>query len=90
MGMTRVDRKVALLRIGKRHTEIARDCGVDLSVVSHVISGKRWTGPQARKVMQHIANILGMPLDEVFPGWNRRAGKDRRGPFVPSGDEVAA
>jgi hypothetical protein len=82
MAMDKVDRKVALLRIGKSHTDIARECGVDRSVVSHVIAGDRWSGPQSRKVMHYITKTLGLPMEHVFPGSDRR--KDPR-PFVGEG-----
>ncbi len=81
MPWTRLDRKVALLRIGKSHTDIAKDCKVERSLVSHVMAGRRWSGPDARQVMEHIANLLGAPVMEIFPGSERRRGEDRR-PFV--------
>lgn len=82
MPFSRLDRKVALLRIGKSHTDIAGACGVERSLVSHVMAGRRWSGTDARKVMEYIAGLMGAPVDEVFPGGDRRRGEDRRDPPV--------
>lgn len=75
---SRMDRKVALLRLGQNHTAIAAHLGVERSLVSHVMAGRRWSGSDARRVMEYIAGLLGAPLAEVFPGGERRGSHPRR------------
>lgn len=74
MPFSRLDRKAALLRIGKSNKDIADVCGVDHTLVSHVLAGRRWTSTAARKVMAYVAELLGAPVGEVFPGHERRHG----------------
>lgn len=78
MPFSRLDRKAALLRIGKSNKDIADACGVDHTLVSHVLAGRRWTSPGARRVMDYVAGLLGAPVTEVFPGAERRRPGDRR------------
>jgi hypothetical protein len=84
MAYTKHARKAALAGMDKKMLDIALAVGVDASLVSHVIAGRRWTGPDARKVMEYVAGLIGAPVDEVFPGSERRRGDDRRGPFAGS------
>ena len=81
MPFSRLDRKVALTRLSVTNQDIAAALGVHASLVSHVIAGRRWEGKDGRRVMQHVADLIGAPVGEVFPGWDRRRGADRRDPF---------
>jgi transcriptional regulator with XRE-family HTH domain len=76
-----VARKMVLKRLGITNLAIATDLKVDPSLVSHVLAGRRTQGPQGRRVMEHIANIIGAPLETVFPGAERRRGPGPRDPF---------
>jgi transcriptional regulator with XRE-family HTH domain len=76
-----VARKMVLKRLGITNLAIAEALRVDPSLVSHVLAGRRTQGPQGRRVMEHIAKIVGAPLDVVFPGSERRHGPGPRDPF---------
>lgn len=67
MHTTRYDRKAELARRGLSNRQIAKDLGVDESLVSHVIAGRRLTGDDARRVMELIAEKLGTPVEVAFP-----------------------
>ncbi len=82
-----VARKMVLQRLGITYLAIAKELRVDPSLVSHVVAGRRTQGPQGRRVMEHIAQIIGAPLEEVFPGAERRRGPGPRAPF--EGSEAA-
>lgn len=60
-------RKAALVQAGISMTEIAHQLGVSGSLVSHVVAGRKQTGPDARRVMGEIARLVGRPVHEVFP-----------------------
>lgn len=62
-----MDRKIILLRAGKTQVQIADECGVDFTLVNHVVAGRRLTSTSARKVMEYIARLAGLQVDEVFP-----------------------
>lgn len=67
MSITPVDRKILLMKAGKSQVDVADECGVDPSLVTHVIAGRKLTSPAAQKVMEHIAQLAGLPIAEVFP-----------------------
>jgi len=48
-------------------SEIARDLGKDLSIVSRVCRGQR----RSREIEQEIARRLGLTLPDAFPEWHR-------------------
>lgn len=77
MGFSRLDRKVALLKIGMNQRMIGDALGIESSLVSHVLAGRRWMGSDARRVMNFIADKTGVPVEEFFPGSNRRKGDSR-------------
>lgn len=78
MPFSALTRKVELLRAGVTITQIAKDTGTDKGFVSHVVAGRKWSTPRAGKVMQRVAEIIGAPIGEVFPGSERRTGDERR------------
>jgi transcriptional regulator with XRE-family HTH domain len=88
MQFTALDRKMALRTLNISGRQIGRECGVDASLVSHVIAGRRWMGSPARRVMQHMADIIGAPMDDLFPGHDRRKGWARRGEGAPEDNEA--
>jgi hypothetical protein len=45
-------------------------------------------GSPARRVMQHMAELIGAPMDDLFPGHDRRKGWARRGEEAPEQDEA--
>jgi len=75
MGFSRLDRKVALLKIGWNQRQIARAVGVHWSLVSHVLAGRRWMGTDAHRIMEFIAAKAGVPVGTFFPGVTRRKGE---------------
>ncbi len=77
MGFSRLDRKVALLKTGLNNRTIAEAVGVHRTLVSKVIHGERWMGTGARKIMNYISKQTGIPVEEFFPGSNRRKGQPR-------------
>jgi hypothetical protein len=80
MRFTALDRKMALRTLNISGRQIGRECGVDASLVSHVIAGRRW--------MEHMAELIGAPMDDLFPGHDRRKGWARRGEEAPEQDEA--
>lgn len=78
MPFSRIDRKTALLQAGKSQRDVAQAVGVDETVVSHVLAGRRWSAPDGLLVMRYLSDLFGIPMDEVFPGWERRRVEDRR------------
>ena len=52
---------------GASLTDIARDLGRDLSVVSRVNRGQR----RSQVIEEEIARRLGLPLPEAFPEWHQ-------------------
>lgn len=67
--LTRIERKIALLRAGVTMTEIARDLGITVQHVSHVIAGKA----RSPRVEQAVAAAIGKPASQVFPPANSAA-----------------
>lgn len=67
MPLSPVDRKYILMRAGKTQVGIADELGVDFSLVSHVLAGRRLTSPNARRIMEHVARLAGRQVHEVFP-----------------------
>lgn len=79
MPFSRLDRKVALVKLSISNADIAEAVGVDQSLVSHVLAGRKRDGDKAQQIIRHIASLIGAPAEEVFPGSERRAGgEDRR------------
>lgn len=72
MSYTAIDRKDALYRARIASADIARELGVSEALVSLVIAGKRISGPQSRRVMARLAELLGVPVTVLFPGVERR------------------
>lgn len=68
MLYTTVDRKIALTKAGVVPADVARDLGVSETLVSLVVAGKRTTGPAARRVMDRLASLTGVPVNVLFPG----------------------
>ena len=63
---TRGEARRALLRErGVSLSDIARDLGKNLSVVSRVNAGQR----RSREIEAAIAHALGLPVREAFPEW---------------------
>jgi len=75
-------RKAALVEAGITMKQIGDETGTDRFFVSHVMAGRYWSSAKAHRVMERIAQLIGAPISEVFPGAERRSGKDRRDPFV--------
>lgn len=63
MTMDAVEINYRLRRLGKTQTQIAREVGVSGGVVSNVIHGRI----SAYAVAQHIAGLLGLRIDELWP-----------------------
>lgn len=59
--------KIELLRAGLSQRDIAAAAAVEPSLVSHVVAGRRATGPDARRVRAVIAEKLGAEVDDLFP-----------------------
>ena len=67
MTLSPVDRKILLMKAGKSQVDVADECGVDPSLVTHVIAGRKLTSPAAQKVMEHIAGLSDLEIAEIFP-----------------------
>ena len=67
MTLSLIDRKILLMKAGKSQVDVADECGVDPSLVTHVIAGRKLTSPAAQKVMEHIAGLANLEIVEVFP-----------------------
>ncbi|MFE1574410.1 helix-turn-helix domain-containing protein [Comamonas odontotermitis] len=61
--MDAIDISYRLKRLGKTQTQIARDLGVRQGVVSNVIHDRA----TAYRVASHIASLLGMRVEELWP-----------------------
>lgn len=73
---TRLDRRVAMLKLGATQQTIADACQCDVSLVSHVIAGRIYGGRgKSRKVMEHIAALTGEPIEIVFPEYRPKTPK---------------
>lgn len=59
-------RKTTLQQIGD-----AVGGGVDFTLVSHVIAGRRLSSPHAPKIMTYIAGVLAVPVDIAFPEYQK-------------------
>lgn len=63
-----LDRKIALIRVQATQQTIADACECDVSLVSHILAGREYgDGPKGRKVKAHIADLIGEPVETVFP-----------------------
>ena len=61
--MDAVEINYRLRRLGKTQAQIAREVGVSGGVVSNVIHGRI----TAYAVAQHIAGLLGLRIEELWP-----------------------
>lgn len=61
--MDAVEINYRLRRVGKTQAQIAREVGVSGGVVSNVIHGRI----TAYAVAQHIAGLLGLRIEELWP-----------------------
>ncbi|UCV16648.1 helix-turn-helix domain-containing protein [Quatrionicoccus australiensis] len=61
--MDAIEISYRLRRLGKTQAQIARDVGVSGGVVSNVIYGRI----SAYAVAQHIAGLLGLSIEELWP-----------------------
>ena len=61
--MDAVEINYRLRRMGKTQAQIAREVGVSGGVVSNVIHGRI----TAYAVAQHIAGLLGLRIEEIWP-----------------------
>ena len=66
-------RRFALKQRGITQAQIAEATGFTQGHVSQVIAGRYRTWP----VLTYISEILGLPLEIVFPGAERRKTEDR-------------
>ena len=63
LNMDALEISYRLKRLGKTQSAIARDLGVRQGVVSNVIHGRI----TAYAVAQHIAGLLGLRIEELWP-----------------------
>lgn len=61
--MDAIEISYRLRRLGKTQAQIAREVGVSGGVVSNVIHGRI----SAYAVAQHIAGLLGLSIEELWP-----------------------
>ena len=61
--MDAVEINYRLRRVGKTQAQIAREVGVSGGVVSNVIHGRI----TAYAVAQHIAGLLGLRIEDIWP-----------------------
>ena len=61
--MDAIEINYRLRRLGKTQAQIAREVGVSGGVVSNVIHGRI----TAYAVAQHIAGLLGLRIEEIWP-----------------------
>jgi hypothetical protein len=82
IAYTRRDRKAALARAGVTVTDVAERAGVTLQFACHIVRGDLWRSPRAPLVMRAVAEMLGQPVDLLFPGApraeERRPGRPRK------------
>ena len=79
MPLSADDRKTALAAKRVSQGTIARALGVSHSLVCHVVAGRRWMGDDGRRVVEYVANVLELPVEEAFPEAHKdRAGKPYR------------
>lgn len=60
-------RKAALVIAGVTNRQVAEATGVDETLVSHVLAGRRLHMPEAQKVMDYVAAISGKPVEDLWP-----------------------
>ncbi|MCK6391096.1 MAG: helix-turn-helix domain-containing protein [Azonexus sp.] len=63
LTMDAIEINYRLRRLGKTQAQIAQDVGVSGGVVSNVIHGRI----TAYAVAQHIASLLGLKIEEIWP-----------------------
>jgi transcriptional regulator with XRE-family HTH domain len=64
--------RAAIKLAGYTQKQIAEDTETTQSVVSMVIRGRQWERPSGRRIMERIAEIIGVPVHIVFPHSERR------------------
>lgn len=64
-------RTAAMWKAGLRMEEIAQVVGVHSSHVYRVVNDQKH-GAKAREVMAYIASALSLPVEQVFPHYERR------------------
>lgn len=74
MGLTPLDRKTALRKVRLTQKMVGEACHTDVSLVSHVIAGRRWMGQDARRIMDYICDKTDIPIEKMFPWYERRKG----------------
>lgn len=63
LTMDAIEINYRLRRLGKTQAQIAQDVGVSGGVVSNVIHGRI----TAYAVAKHIASLLGLKIEEIWP-----------------------
>lgn len=51
----------------RRPSNVARSCKVSGAMVSMVLQGKRVGGIKGRKVQDHVAELLAVEVEDLFP-----------------------
>jgi transcriptional regulator with XRE-family HTH domain len=70
--MTEFEIRAELKRRKITQKHIAAELDVTQHMVSYVIAGQNWEGPKGRQIMEHIAGLLGVPVEVAFPHSERR------------------
>jgi transcriptional regulator with XRE-family HTH domain len=65
--MNEFEIRAALKRLGITQKHIAAELDVTQGMVSYVISGHSWQGPNGQRIMEYIARGLGVPIEVAFP-----------------------
>lgn len=66
--------KAALVLANVSQAEVAQQCGVEPASVSNVVNGRS----RSKTVEMRIANITGVPLEQLWPQWYGPDAKRRR------------
>jgi hypothetical protein len=67
MPLTIQDRKAELVRREVTTTRIAADLGLSGAHVSRVLNELSLDGEHAQRIMAHVAGLLLLPIEVVFP-----------------------
>lgn len=71
------NRKVMLKSANIYQSDVARATDTSQALVSRVLSGQRWMGEDARRVMDFIAFSLNTDVASLFPESTRQKGWQR-------------
>ena len=71
--MSEYERRYAIKRLGLTQAQIAEATGFTQGHISAVIAGRY----RSWDVMTYLADKLGLPLETVFPGAERRRSQER-------------